>query len=199
MALSDLPAAAEISIAVSRPQRAWPLAPHLSSQAHWRRPSTFHADRAEAAPGSPVLAAAYNDSFAGLNAQAPPPAADEAPGTYRRRLFSLLQSRLSPRHELYGLDPNQMDRDAITVFERDLHEAAKREADTPSYDNLPRDGLMIERHRVDPNTNLRTTEFYGRRSFIADMGLPGQLVTAFNDTKNNRSAQPENGWRWRTR
>jgi hypothetical protein len=48
--------------------------------------------------------AAYADSFAGFNVQAPAPAADEAPGNYRRRLFATLQSRLSPRHELFAID-----------------------------------------------------------------------------------------------
>ena len=60
-------------------------------------------------------------------------------------------------------------------FERLVLDAAQREAETPSFENLPPAGELVERTRVDPATGEKRVEFYGRRSFIADV-----------------SAQPEN-------
>jgi hypothetical protein len=122
---------------------------------------------------------AYSDSFASFGVQAPAPVSDERPGDYRRRLFANLQARLSPRSKLYPLDPDAMDRDTISILEPQLHQAAKAEGETPSYDNLPRDGSMVERLRLDPQTNHKQIEYFGRRSFIADMTTPGRRVVDF--------------------
>ena len=50
------------------------------------------------------------------------------------------------------------------------------EGEQPSFDNLPRDGSLIARTRIDAATGEKATHFYGRRSFIADLSRPAQRV-----------------------
>jgi hypothetical protein len=57
-----------------------------------------------------------------------------------------------------------------------LIEAAAAEGATPSPANLPRDGSMVTRVRVDPNTGQKRTEFYGRESFIKQLSQAPQRV-----------------------
>jgi hypothetical protein len=62
----------------------------------------------------------------------------------------------------------------MDTIERLVLEAAQQEGEKPSFDNLPSDGSLVARHRVDADTGSKVTEFYGKRSFIADMGKAGQ-------------------------
>ena len=72
-------------------------------------------------------------------------------------------------------------------FEAMLLEAAKAEGQRPSVDNLPNDGSLVARHRTDSATGERMTEFYGRRSFIADMGRPGRKVERIVDRSSGQT------------
>jgi hypothetical protein len=101
-------------------------------------------------------------------------------------LFRGLQNHLSPRHRLYAIEAHRLDSDAIRAFEPQLHEAAKAEGATPSRENLPRDGSMVSRERIDPNTNHRQVEFFGRESFIKAMSRPGQLVHRIMNPKSGK-------------
>ena len=56
-----------------------------------------------------------------------------------------------------------------------LLDAAKAEGERPSTENLPSDGSLIARNRVD-DMGAKTTEFFGRESFVKSMGLPGRRV-----------------------
>ena len=44
---------------------------------------------------------------------------------------------------------------------------------------------MISRQRAD-DTGSKVTEWFGRRSFIADMGQPGRKVAAIVDRRTNQ-------------
>ena len=58
-----------------------------------------------------------------------------------------------------------------------LIEAAKAEGERPSVDNLPPDGSLVARNRVD-DMGAKTTEFFGGESFVKSMGLPGRQGVA---------------------
>jgi hypothetical protein len=117
----------------------------------------------------------YDPAFAANGVQTPQPVDDEAPGKYRRRLFTRLQRKLPDSHDLADLDPYELPSSALRNFEQMLIEAATGEGEHPSEANLPEDGSMIERHRVD-DMGQRMTEFFGRESFIKSMGRPGRRV-----------------------
>jgi hypothetical protein len=53
--------------------------------------------------------------------------------------------------------------------------------------------------RIDPQTGVKSVEYFGKESYIKQMSRAGQRVTAFNDMKTNRTARPETGWRWTIR
>jgi hypothetical protein len=64
-----------------------------------------------------------------------------------------------------------------------LLRAAQEEGKTPSHANLPHDGTLIARNRVDEATGEKHVDWYGRESFIRDMGRPGHRVLRIIDPK----------------
>ena len=130
-----------------------------------------------------LIATRYDDAFAGFNVQTPQAMDDEAPGAYRRRLYGRLMRRLPDSHELQGVRADDLPTGkAFDNFEAMLLEAAKAEGLRPSFDNLPSDGELISRTRVD-DMGQKSIHWYGRKSFIADMGRPGQPVERIIDPK----------------
>ncbi len=124
----------------------------------------------------------YADAFAAFGSLPPAPIEDERPGQYRARLFEHLRRRLPSGHELAAVradDLSSASAQARANFEQMLLQAATAEGATPSVDNLPRDGSMISRVRVDADTGERRTEWYGRESFIKQLGRPGRKVSMF--------------------
>ena len=107
----------------------------------------------------------------------PAPVDDEAPAAYRRRLFNRLARKLSP-HELAEIRADDVSTSPVVMdrFEAMLLEAAQAEGLTPSLDNLPDDGSMLMRTRTDEDTGFKSNNFYGKRSFIADLSRAGQRV-----------------------
>jgi hypothetical protein len=79
----------------------------------------------------------YADSFDAMGLEAPMPIADEASGSYRRRLFAALQHRLPAKHQLAGFDPGELDIAVLKTFEPQLRAAIAAEAEQPPEDNLP--------------------------------------------------------------
>jgi hypothetical protein len=121
----------------------------------------------------------YDSSFAAFGKRSPPPKADAKPRSYRTDLFRTAAAMLPSTNELTKLtrdDLEDLPNGAFTNFENDLIEALAAEGEKPSRENTPADGSLIARHRTDDATGLRSTEWYGRRSFIADMGRPGRRV-----------------------
>jgi hypothetical protein len=117
----------------------------------------------------------YDPAFVAHGTQTPQPIDDERPGKYQRRLFTRLQRKLPDSHKLADIDAYDLPLSVLSNFEQALIEAATGEGEHPSEENLPEDGSMIARTRVD-NMGQRRTEFYGRESFIKSMGRGGQRV-----------------------
>jgi hypothetical protein len=130
--------------------------------------------------------ARYDSVFSQFAVATPPPVAGEAGGDYRRRLLRHVLDRLPRNDRLYDIRPGGLDSDAIKAVEPAVFASALREAAYPSYDNLPPPGEHVARHRVDPQTGARYTEFYGRRSFIADCGQPGRRIERIQNPKTGQ-------------
>ena len=104
------------------------------------------------------------------------------PSEYRRRLFGRLQCKLPSDHSLADIrsdDLRALTKAAFEIFERQMLDAAKQEGERPSASNLPADGSLISRTRVDPDTGEKHIDWYGARSFIADMSRGGRRVLRF--------------------
>ncbi len=128
------------------------------------------------------IQAAYSDSFASFGTEVPAPVDDELPSEYRRRLFTRLQCKLPSDHSLADIrsdDLRALTKTAFEIFERQMLDAAKQEGERPSASNLPADGSLISRTRVDPDTGEKHIDWYGARSFIADMSRGGRRVLRF--------------------
>ena len=103
------------------------------------------------------------------------PADDETPGRFRRRLYDRLRRKLALGHELAGIrsDEIAVSPEVFTNFESRLFEAARQEAEHPSPENLPENGLLM-RTRVDGDTGEKQIIWHGRKSFIADLNRPAE-------------------------
>jgi hypothetical protein len=134
----------------------------------------------------------YADAFASHGSLVPAPIDDEPVGRYRKRLFDSLQNKLPPSHDLAQIRSDDLTSSiARTNFEQMLLQAAVAEGATPSRDNLPRDGSMVSRVRVDDDSGQRRTEFYGRESFIKQLSRPGRKVGAFVTNRGTVLCQPQ--------
>ena len=126
----------------------------------------------------------YADAFEAHGQQPPPPVDGDYPGDYRRRLLQRLIDKLPQSERWHDAKADDLGSDLIAAIEAEVLEAAKREGERPSPENFPNDGTLIARHRVD-DMGQRTTEYFGKRSFIADMGLPGKRVVAFHTPRGS--------------
>jgi hypothetical protein len=110
---------------------------------------------------------------------------DESPSAYRARLFNRLARRLPPGHELSEIRADSISHEPVVFanFEKMLLRAATAEGQTPSHANLPEDGSLISRNRVDSETGEKHLDWYGRESFIRDIGRPGHRVLRIIDPK----------------
>jgi hypothetical protein len=136
-----------------------------------------------------LIAQTYDDAFRSFGVTTPEPADDEAPSAFRKRLFNRLARKLPPDHDLAQLRADDLGSQPIVFdnFETELIKAATAEGQRPSIDNLPDDGSLVARHRTDSATGERMTEFFGRRSFIADMGRPGRQVERIVDRNSGHA------------
>jgi hypothetical protein len=134
------------------------------------------------------IAARYDSAFRSFGTTVPEPADDEPVAAYRRRLFNRLARKLAPDHELSSIRADDLGGQAIVLdnFERMLLDAAKVEGERPSVENLPADGSMVMRTRTD-DMNGKSIEWFGKRSFIADMGGPGRPVERIVDRRTGNA------------
>jgi hypothetical protein len=123
----------------------------------------------------------YDTAFRAFGIATPMPIEGERPGRYRQRLYEGLRRRLPSDHELFATRADDIPSSAARNFESMLLTAAMAEALKPSPENLPRDGSLLRRERVD-DMGTRTVEWLGRRSFIADMGRNGGRVLRIMNT-----------------
>jgi hypothetical protein len=135
------------------------------------------------------MQATYADAFQSFGTEVPMPVDDEAPSRYRARLFNRLARRLASGHELADIRADDLGGSPVVFdnLEKMLLDAAKAEGERPSLDNLPSDGSLISRTRVDSDTNEKQIHWYGKRSFIADLGRPGRPVERIVDRKTGNA------------
>ena len=120
------------------------------------------------------LTAEYQPDYQAIDATPPLARADEWSGDCHRRLLLGLQRRLSPRNELADLKLfDEIKGKTFDHFAREVRKAAADEAQTPSVDNLPKDGSLVQRRRVD-DAGRSTIEWFGRESFIKSLGAPAR-------------------------
>jgi hypothetical protein len=136
-----------------------------------------------------LIAQTYDDAFRSFGVTTPEPADDEAPSAFRKRLFNRLARKLPPDHDLAQLRADDLGSQPIVFdnFETELIKVATAEGASPSFENLPSDGSLVARHRTDSATGERMTEFFGRRSFIADTGRSGRKVERIVDRNSGQT------------
>ena len=132
------------------------------------------------------LGAIFADAFAAFGTQTPPPADDERPSAYRRRLYERLRRKLPVGHDLANIRADELPSgDVYVEFERRVIEAATAEGAQPSVENLPPSGELISRIRSDSNTGGKNIEWFGAESFIKDMSRPGRRVAYIRNPNDN--------------
>ena len=131
------------------------------------------------------IAARYDAAFASFGVAAPEAADDEGPGRYRARLFNRLARKLPQGHDLAQIRADDLGSQPIVLdnFERMLLEAAKAEGLAPSEGNLPANGDLVERARVDSATGTKHLDFYGKEPFIKGLSQGGRRVLRVLDPK----------------
>jgi hypothetical protein len=132
-----------------------------------------------------LIGARYADAFSAFNVEVPPPIDGELPGRYRRRLFDRLVRKLPSLHDLAEIRADELQSAVIDNFEPGLLIEAVSEGLRPSFENLPPDGLLIARNRVDKATNERSVEYFGRQSFIKSMGREARRVRCIRNPNDN--------------
>lgn len=131
----------------------------------------------DAAEARREIQATYSDAYRSFGSECPTSVDDELPSAYRRRLFERLRRKLPSGHRLADVRADDLGSQPVVFdnFEAMLLQAAAAEGAAPSEENLPSDGSMVVRTRSD-DAGGKITEFFGRRSYIADMGQPGRRV-----------------------
>lgn len=128
----------------------------------------------------------YDNSFSAFNVSTPQAVDGEHPEKYRIRLFNRLVRKLPEGHKWSNTRADDLPLGpALDRIEEMVLEAAKQEGLQPSMENLPPSGEMISRERADDGGG-KITEWFGRRSFIAEMGQPGRKVLRLCDPKSGR-------------
>jgi hypothetical protein len=132
------------------------------------------------------IQATYADAFQSFGTEVPMPIDDEAPLAFRKRLFDRLVRKLAPGHNLSDLRADELGPSPTVFdnFERMIIEAAMAEGLKPSFENLPPSGELVARHRVDAATGEKHTDWYGRKSFIYDLGRPARRVERIVDRRS---------------
>ena len=123
------------------------------------------------------------DEIYSLGEKVPQAYADEAPQGYRRRLLQNMIDRLPRSEEWTKVRADDVNGNAIRVVEEAVLNAARREAEKPSREFLPRSAFdpRAERVIVDRNGG-RKSEFYAKRSFIKDLSA-GSVPIAITDPR----------------
>jgi hypothetical protein len=132
------------------------------------------------------VAARYDDAFRSFGTTVPEAADDEAVEADRRRLFNRMARKLAPSHELADLRADDVSSSTVGYnhFESEIIKAAIAEGERPSVANLPDTGELVQRLRVDPETNERSINWYGRESFVKQMSRGGHRVLRIIDPKS---------------
>ena len=134
------------------------------------------------------IQATYADAFAAFGSEPPAAVDDEAPTAYRKRLFNRLARRLPTGHDLADVRADDVASQEVVFnnFEALLLQAARQEGERPSAENLPPDGTLVSRTRVD-DMNGKSINWYGTESFIKGFTRPGRQVERIVDRSTGQA------------
>lgn len=134
------------------------------------------------------IQATYADAFAAFGSEPPAAVDDEAPTAYRKRLFNRLARRLPTGHDLADVRADDVASQEVVFsnFEALLLQAARQEGERPSAENLPPDGTLVSRTRVD-DMNGKSINWYGTESFIKGLTRPGRQVERIVDRSTGQA------------
>jgi hypothetical protein len=111
--------------------------------------------------------------------RAPPSVAGESVRAYQRRLLTLVQPRLPEGHRMRELDftdPEAMPKGVLANFEPEVYRDV---AAAGSRNDSAAPGELREVIRTDPRNGYKEHLFFGRESFVKQMGVPGRRVVSF--------------------
>ena len=111
--------------------------------------------------------------FMGFGKHAPRSMEGEELGDYRRRLATDLKKH-SPKWQKTKF--SKLDDDTFATIESEVYADAMTAAANP-VDLEAGELRMVT--KIDPVTGMRTNVFYGKESFVKQMGRPGRRVAAF--------------------
>jgi hypothetical protein len=129
-----------------------------------------------------------DDCFANWGTKAKVRVEGQDPEDYRRdlcvqakKLLPYSDDRPSPDYkatfrDLRRLKLWSLDRNTFEAFEPQIYQAA---AVAYARDDTTAPGELREVTKVNPQTGYKEVRFYGRESFVKDMGRPGRRVTSF--------------------
>jgi hypothetical protein len=118
----------------------------------------------------------FSDAFEAFGLRAPAPVDGERSVEYRDRLWNSIVRKLPPTHDMASIYADDLSTQVMNGLEPELLQAAKAEGERPSFDNLPSDGSLIARQRVDEDTGAKATHWFGKESFIKSLGREGRRV-----------------------
>jgi hypothetical protein len=146
-----------------------------------------------------ALQAKYDAVFDSFGEAAPRPTANADVADYRYDLMRLAKQKLGKQDErpvepgstatvgqIASTPLRNMSEPALDAWEPMVIAAAQVQAETPHVSTLPPAGQFVARHRMDDSTGSRKTEFYGRRSFIADLSPPARRIARIQDPATGR-------------
>jgi hypothetical protein len=111
--------------------------------------------------------------FNGFGQRAPRPLEGEALFDYRKRLATKLKS-YSPVWK--SVKFSQLPEEAFGIAENQVYSDAIAAASNPTDLEA---GELRQVTKTDPTTGVRTINFYGKESFVKQMGRPGRRVASF--------------------
>jgi hypothetical protein len=111
--------------------------------------------------------------FNGFGQRAPRPLEGEALFDYRKRLATKLKTHSTAWK---GVKLSQLPEEAFGIAESQIYADADTAAANP-IDLGAGELRMVT--KIDPSTGVRSNVFYGKESFVKNMGRPGRRVTSF--------------------
>jgi hypothetical protein len=111
--------------------------------------------------------------FSGFGQRAPRPLEGEVLADYRRRLATKLKSYSTVWKNVKF---SQLPDEAFAIAESQVYSDAASAASNPVDLEA---GELRAVTKIDPSTGVRSIVFYGRESFVKQMGRPGRRVASF--------------------
>jgi hypothetical protein len=119
----------------------------------------------------------YDRTLSRVGTRAPPPALGQTTNDYRRETLRQLKRTFLPqKHDLFQVQYRSLRADALDALEPQLLKAVAVEAINPT--NFEPGELRLV-PSIDPQTGVKTNNWYGAESFVKAMSRPGRRVESF--------------------